>query len=77
MRWPWSRPKRHLLVVEEVVMPDERDAPTEAVARAKSALEKAQADSDTMHRITKSIYRERQANNFSGAMFRAMRRKES
>lgn len=75
MRWPWSRhhPPLPPLEDEDVDMSDSADA----VARAREALDKAKADSDTMHRITKAIHAERQANNFSGAMFRAMRRKES
>lgn len=76
MRWPWSR-KRTLLLVEEVDVPDDPDDSSAALRRAKDALREAERKGAAMHEVARSIHRERQRNNFSGAFFESMKRRES
>lgn len=77
MRWPWER-KRKLLVVEIDAGDDEDpNESTDALRRAREALRQAEANGNRMREVTGSIHRERQANHFSDALLRSMRRKES
>lgn len=78
MRWPWEWRKAPPLAA----VPDDDDQAesqesTDALRRAKSALRKAETNGATMREVTGSIHRERQANHFSEALLRSMRRRET
>jgi hypothetical protein len=77
VRWPWSRGKRTLLLVEEVDVPDDPDDSLAALRRAREALREAERIGGRMHEVTGSIHRERKQDSFAPAFYQAMRRKES
>lgn len=75
MRWPWER-NREPLADPDTDGDDAAEA-AEALRRAREALRKAQADSETMRRVTGAINREREQDSFSADIYRTMRRRET